>query len=61
MNEPKQPFQMPTDSTTLPPETPPLILSREDLEDLVKLERQLIPALNTVRRLLGKPPFMPWT
>lgn len=54
----RQPFQMPTDSTTLPVEPPPLILSREDLE---KLERQLIPVLNTVRRLLGKPPFMPWS
>lgn len=29
-----------------------------DKEGLEKLERQLIPLLNTIRRLLGKPPLI---
>lgn len=35
-----------------------LTLTREELE---KLERQLIPLLNTIRKLLGKGPVAPWT
>jgi hypothetical protein len=37
-----------------PPEPEPPPLTRAELE---KLERQLIPLLNTIRKLLGKEPL----
>lgn len=30
-------------------------------QELVELERKLIPLLNQVRKLLGKKPLTPWT
>ncbi len=35
--------------------SPPAAMSREELE---RLERQLIPAINTIRAALGKPPII---